>query len=88
MRPRLKRMICNVVRTPLRPAIAQVLRSCKTKKQYETPESAQGAVDSIKRTGNDNKPNFNLRPYKCDTCFAWHVGHDTRNIRTITKVAA
>lgn len=81
MLPKTKRMVCDVVPRPIRPAIAQVLRSCRFKKVYETPEAAQSAVDSIKRTGNDNRPQFELRPYKCDICFAFHVGHNSRNKR-------
>lgn len=77
-KPITKRMVHNTVPTPMRPQISRVFRGCRNKKPYLTPDKAQRAVDSIIKTGNDKNPERPLRPYKCEYCFAWHVGHDGR----------
>jgi len=72
-----KRMVHNTVPSP-RPAYSKVMRSCIKKKKYGTPEKAQSVIQSIIDTGNDTDPEHPLRPYKCDHCMYWHVGHDKR----------
>ena len=81
MKQRTKRMIHNTVPTPIRPAIAKVFRGCKLKAVHDTLEEANAVAASIIKDGDDTNPRFPLRGYKCDICFGFHVGHDTRNVR-------
>lgn len=76
MRPILKRMVQTTVPTPIRPTFYAVWKGCRRKKSYNSPEQAQKAVDSVLKTGHDTNPNRPLRPYKCDVCYAWHIGHN------------
>lgn len=71
----LVRMQHNQQPTPLRPTAYYVFRGCKRKKAYPTKLKAQAAINSILRNGTDSNPSKPLAPYKCEICFAWHVGH-------------
>lgn len=76
MRSSFKRMVCNTVPTPIRPAIYQDFRGCKFKDYFLTREKAQEVCDSIIQDGDDTDPSRKLRPYKCDKCFRFHNGHE------------
>jgi hypothetical protein len=77
-KPVTRRMIHNLQPTPMRPAIAQVYRGCKFKDVFNTEAEAWIVVQSILRSGGDTQPSFPLRPYKCEVCFGWHNGHNTK----------
>lgn len=71
----LTRMHHNQQPTPIRPPAYNIFKGCKRKKVYISQAKAQAAINSILRNGADSNPSKPLAPYKCDTCFAWHVGH-------------
>lgn len=76
-KPITKRMHHNLQPTPIRPEIAAVYRGCIFKDVFDSEAAAQKVVDSILKSGDDTRPAFPLRPYKCHVCFGWHNGHNT-----------
>ena len=86
-KPVTKRMVCNTVPTPIRPPSYKVFRGCSIKKQYDTEEQAWTDIRHILRKKADTNSSRPLLPYKCDHCFAWHVGHSNPDAtqRALTK---
>lgn len=50
-------------------------RTCDRKKVYPTSAAGWAAVRHIQKNGNDQFPEFELRPYTCEFCHKIHVGH-------------
>ena len=49
--------------------------SCR-KVHYASRSDAVFAIERMIVLGIDSNPRFRIRPYLCDQCHAWHVGHD------------
>lgn len=55
-----------------------IYNSCIKKRKYKTLQNALDALKKIRKTGKIVPPN--ACAYKCDYCYAWHLGHNKKGI--------
>lgn len=70
----LRRLNFNV-QPRTRPDAFKLERGCTRKKKYPTEKAAWGAIRRIKNNRADTNPARPLKPYECEFCFHYHVGH-------------
>lgn len=82
----IKRMIQDTVQT--NHVGYRKYRTCDRKKVYDDMETGWRAVHHIQKNGNDQFPDFELRPYDCEFCGQIHVGHSNTPKSSEARVRA
>ena len=75
-------------KTPIACVAYRQYRTCGRKKVYDSMGAGWGAVRHIQKNGNDQFPDFELRPYVCEFCNQIHVGHSNTPKSTEARLAA
>jgi hypothetical protein len=59
--------------------------TCKKKTPYSSKAEAARSMRVLKKSGKFTGDTHNLKPYLCNICNRWHIGHRYDDVEDIFK---